>query len=364
MGIIKKAAETMTSRERVLRTFAYEKTDRVPINYSANPTIHKKTMAAFDCDGNEEALLQALGVDFRSTYVHYRGPLIYPEILGASVNPMFGFYTKWIENEYGGYHDLCHFPLKDADDEEIDAFKFPSADDFDYPSAIAKINACGEYALYCASPGFADIINSTGQLMGMEDALVQIHTKNAATLNLIDRRHDLELVIVERLLDKAKGRIDFMWIGEDLGTQIAPMIGLDLYRSVLRPRHQRFVDLAKSYNIPVMVHTCGSSSWVYEDFIEMGIAAVDALQPEARDMSPEYLCRQFGKRLSFHGCISTAGALAYGKPEEVAKVCKDTLEIMRQNGGYHFAPTHYIQDNTPVENIIAMYQAAHDYGVW
>ena len=30
--------------------------------------------------------------------------------------------------------------------------------------------------------------------------------------------------------------------------------------------------------------------------------------------------------------------------------------------GYHFAPTHAIQDNSPVENVIAMYQAAHKYG--
>jgi uroporphyrinogen decarboxylase len=35
---------------------------------------------------------------------------------------------------------------------------------------------------------------------------------------------------------------------------------------------------------------------------------------------------------------------------------------MMKNGGYHYAPTHWIQDNTPVENIIAMYQAAHTFG--
>ena len=38
-----------------------------------------------------------------------------------------------------------------------------------------------------------------------------------------------------------------------------------------------------------------------------------------------------------------------------------TLEACR---GYHFAPTHAIQDNTPVENVLAMYQAAHNFGTY
>ena len=30
--------------------------------------------------------------------------------------------------------------------------------------------------------------------------------------------------------------------------------------------------------------------------------------------------------------------------------------------GYCLAPTHYLQDNTPVENVIAMYQTAPKLG--
>lgn len=93
-----------------------------------------------------------------------------------------------------------------------------------------------------------------------------------------------------------------------------------------------------------------------------GVRGVDTLQPEAVNMSPRYLAEHFGGRLNFRGCISTAGPLAYGTPEEVDAVCKDTLEVMMPVRGYHFAPTHQIQDNTPVENLIAMYNAAHKYG--
>jgi uroporphyrinogen decarboxylase len=170
--------------------------------------------------------------------------------------------------------------------------------------------------------------------------------------------------MLERLLDKCGDYIDFVWFGEDLGTQHAPMIGRNMYLKTMKPIHQKFFDLAKAYGKPSMVHTCGSSSWVYDDFIEMGVTGVDTLQPEAANMSPEYLKAHFGNRLCYRGCISTAGPLVYGTAEEVREYARHTLEIMMDGYGYHFAPTHQIQDNTPVENVIAMYQAAHDFGVY
>jgi uroporphyrinogen decarboxylase len=111
-----------------------------------------------------------------------------------------------------------------------------------------------------------------------------------------------------------------------------------------------------------MMHSCGSSSWAFEDFIEMGISVVDTLQPEARNMSPEYLKKRFGDRLAFHGCISTAGAVTFGTEADVVENVRDTLEIMMPGGGYVLAPTHMLQDNSPTENVVAMYAAAQEYG--
>jgi uroporphyrinogen-III decarboxylase len=111
-----------------------------------------------------------------------------------------------------------------------------------------------------------------------------------------------------------------------------------------------------------MIHCCGSSSWAFDDFIEMGIGVVDTLQPEAKNMAPAYLKGRYSDRLAFHGAISTAGPLAYGTPEEVVEDVRRTLGIMMPGGGYALAPTHQIQDNSPTENVVAMYDAARRYG--
>lgn len=352
---------TMTAKERVLTAFAHQEPDRVPINYLANPGIDARIKAHFGLAADDnEGLLQALKVDFRGVGPYYVGPRLFPEMPGRNVDPCWGIRTRWVEHESGGYWDFCDFPLQEATMEEIEAWPMPSADDFEYGHIKA---ACAQYQDYCVTYCIMpDIINMTGMLRTMEQVLVDLATEDEAGLRYLDRRLAVQCEIAARTLEAAGGGIDLLWLGEDLGSQNSPICSLDLFRRVIRPRHQPFVDLARTWGIHAMEHTCGSSSWAYDDFIEMGITVVDTLQPEAKDMAPAYLKGRFGDRLSFHGCISTAGPLAYGTVEDVVRDARETLEIMMPGGGYAFAPTHMIQDNTPTENVVAMYEAATTYG--
>ncbi len=364
MATIQKCKETMTARERVIRTFLHEKTDRVTIGYEANANIHKRLCHALGIpDGNSEKLFEALGVDYRGIGPAYTGPALYHAPENRRVDPLEGCIMRWVEHESGGYWDFCDFPLQDADDEDFYNFPVPNPDHFDYEGCYERAKAYnGQYGLYIGGPGTPDILNSNGRIMGVEDVLCNLLLDHEPALDLIRRRADFQLKQMERILDKCRGMIDFMWLGEDLGTQHTPMISMELYRKHIKPIQKQFVDLAKSYNVFTLIHTCGSSSWAYPEFIEIGVDGVDTLQPEATNMSPAYLKATFGNRLCYRGCISTAGPLAYGTAEETREYCRNTLAIMMEGGGYHFAPTHMIQDNSPTENVIAMYQAAHDFG--
>lgn len=363
MTQIKKAPETMTAKERVRRTFAHEKTDRVTIGYDTNGAVHARVAAELGIpDGNIELVMRALGVDYRGIGAPYTGPQLHEVPPNRMVNQLEGAVMRWVEHETGGYWDFCDFPLKDADDEAFAHFPIPDPDKFDYDMALEYAKSIKDNAIYVGGAGTPDIINSNGRIMGMEDVLCHLITGYEPAMDFMHRRAASQLAELERTIDKCRDYIDFVWLGEDLGTQHTPMISLNLYRSVMKPVHKQFIDLAGSYNLPVIIHTCGSSSWAYEDFIEMGVTAVDTLQPEATNMSPRYLKKTFGNRLCYRGCISTAGPLAYGTTDDVIADVRDTLSVMMDGGGYHFAPTHAIQDNSPTENVITMYQAAHDYG--
>lgn len=355
--------ERMTSKERVLATFAFQKVDRVPVNYRTNAGIDARLKAHFGLkkDSNQR-LREILGVDFRGIGVHYIGARLHKEIPDRLVDPQWGWRRRWIKHGSGGYWDYCDFPLQDADEEMVAAWPIPTADDFDYSSLVESCKRNEKYALYVGGAGTACVMNTAGFFRGMEQMLVDLAIDEPAGLLLIDRFMELQYRRLERILDKVGKLVDFVWMGEDLGTQIGPLISTELFRRHIRPYHERFINMAKTYNLPVMLHTCGSSSWAYEDYIEMGLKAVDTLQPEAKDMSPQYLKQHFGGRLMFHGAISTTGALSFGTVQDVIKDVKQTLEIMMPGGGYCLAPTHSFQDNTPVENVVAMYETAHKIG--
>ncbi len=354
----------MRPKERVLTAFNHLQPDRVPLDYLANPGIDARLKARLNLAPNDaDGLRRALGVDFRGVGAPYVGPRLHEDKGDIRVD-MWGIHRRWVEHATGGYWDFCDFPLRDATLDEMEAWPMPSPDDFDYSAVSAACRRFQDYCIVVGSPGVADVINSTGMIRGMEQALIDLITGDPVGMRYIERRFEVQSEIMRRTLEASGGAADLFWMGEDLGTQIGPMISLDLYRRRLRPIHQHYVDLARAWDLPVMFHCCGSSSWAFEDFIEMGVAVVDTLQPEAKDMSPAFLKHKYGGRLAFHGCISTAGAVARGSVEDTVREVRETLEIMMPGGGYALSPTHALQDNSPTENVLAMYQTARELGTY
>ena len=348
--------KTLTSKERVLTAFAHVEPDRVPIDYSANPGIDLRLKQHFGLQsGDDEGLRLALGVDFRSIWAPYKGPKLFADYLDRVIDE-WGIHRRWVEHDTGGYWDYTDFPLKDASLDVVNAWPLPSPDAFDLSEIMPDCDRYSNYCLVLGNAGVGDIINSTGMLRTMEQVLLDLVNDEPAFFRYVERKTELMLEVLQRVLEAAQGKIDLFMIGEDLGTQIGPMLSVRMFRKQLRPTLQRYVDLAKAYNLPVMIHSCGSSSWAFEDFLEMGITIVDTLQPEAKNMAPGYLKTHFGDRLSFHGSVSTGGPVAYGTVQETIENVRTTLEIMMPGGGYAMSPSHMLQDNSPTENVLAMYE--------
>ena len=355
----------MTPRERVLTAFRRREPDRVPGDYHANKEIDEALKAHFGLlPRDSEGLAQALRLDFRYEYAAYTGPPLHSPIPGRRIDE-WGVRTRWVEHVAGGYWDFCDFPLQgQITVDQVDAWPLPSPDDYDYDGLATRIHTHGDYAVVLGGAGVSCLLNTVGFLRGMDGVLCDVTTLDPAGMRLIERFHEIQLEVARRSLQAAGAHADLFFIGEDLGTQSGPIIHPETFTRVIRPRTQRFIDEAKRYGLPVMMHSCGSSSWAFDELAEMGVDIVDTLQPEAAGMSPAYLKRAFGQKLSFHGMISTAGALSFGTPEEVREEVRRTLDIMMPGGGYALAPTHAIQSNSPVENVLALYECLAEHGVY
>jgi uroporphyrinogen decarboxylase len=241
------------------------------------------------------------------------------------------------------------------------SWPMPSPDDYDYAPLIPYCESHGDYPIVLGGAGVGCVMNRIGQFRGMPDALCDVATEDAAGLYLADRMLEIDFEIARRALEKVGDRVQIFCMGEDLGTQKGPIINPETYRRVLKPRHRRYIDEAKKYGLLVMFHCCGSSSWAYDDLADMGVDIIDTAQPECAGMDPAHLKRRYGAKLSFHGMISTAGVLAFGSPAEVAGEVRRILDIMMPGGGYALGPTHMIQSNSPLENVLAMYESAQEY---
>ena len=219
--------------------------------------------------GNKELVLRALGVDYRGVSAPYKGPMLFKTLPGRRTDPVDGYNMRWVEHASGGYWDFCDFPLANADDETIENFPVPNPDHFDYEAVEQQLSLYKDYAIYVGGAGVPDVINSTTRIMSMEDTLVNLAIEHEPTINFINKRMNMRLNVLERTLDKYRGRIDFMWLGEDWEPH-RPLISPEMYRKVLKPIHKRFIDLAKTITF-LLFSIHAAVSWAYEEFIEMGI---------------------------------------------------------------------------------------------
>ena len=84
------------------------------------------------------------------------------------------------------------------------------------------------------------------------------------------------------------------------------------------------------------------------------------MQPEAKGMDPLFLKNEFGNDLIFFGGISVQELLPHSTPARIRDETRRIASILGRGGGYIIAPAHNIQADTPVENILAFFNAVKE----
>lgn len=159
-------------------------------------------------------------------------------------------------------------------------------------------------------------------------------------------------------------RIQIVWIsGTDFGTQNGEFFRPEVFRELYKPYYQRINDWVHQ-NTPwkTFYHCCGSIVNYLDDFVEMGVDILNPVQLSARGMDAHMLKEKYGDKLVFWGGgVDTQQTLPFGTPEQVRQQVKERLDILSKGGGYVFAPIHNVVAKTPVENLIAMYEAVKEF---
>ena len=167
-------------------------------------------------------------------------------------------------------------------------------------------------------------------------------------------------------LDEVGNVVDVIMIGDDLAGQTGPLFRPDFYRRVVKPRQKQLVQYIHSRTpAKVWYHTCGACQTYIPDLIDNGVQILNPVQISAAGMEPRVLKTKFGKELVFWGgSIDSQRVLPCASPEEIRRQVRVNLEAFKPGGGYVFNNVHNIQAGVPAENIVALYDAAFEFGFY
>jgi len=155
-------------------------------------------------------------------------------------------------------------------------------------------------------------------------------------------------------------RVDVLFVtGTDFGTQRGPFLSRQTYRDLYMPFHRRVNDWVHGHTAwRTLIHTCGGVEPLIEDFIEAGFDILNPVQCSAEGMAAEHLKKAYGDRVTFWGGgVDTQKTLPFGTPEQVREEVRRRVQTFAEGGGYVFNSIHNVQSGTPIENVMAMFEA-------
>lgn len=361
----------MDSRKRFELAMAHKESDRVPIDYWATSEVNAKLLKHFGFSSQEQ-LLQHFNVDFR--YIEgpkYIGP-------GQTTNQEglhedhFGVVRRSVSYgegaKAGTYSEVVFYPLQNATSiDEIESYtKWPKPEHFDYECVrqqAAEARKTGKVVVF-----MGDRLNRCAQLKpamyvrGVEQILIDVVVNTDIAKAIFRKIADFYSEYARRTLQAAEGNIDIFFTGDDFGTQDNTFFPVDTWRYLLKEGFDRFIDIGHEFGCKVAHHTCGCVAPLLSDFVESGLDILNPLQPDCARMDYRKIKEEFGDQICFHGGISIQKTMPYGNSEEVRSEVKDRVATLAGNGGYIFCTAHNIQADTPIENIIALFDAYRKFG--
>lgn len=352
----------MTGKERVLRAVRREGPGAVPTSLRCMPEVWKKLGERL---GEEDRIgvMDHLGIDYRWCILPYTGPQSRcdRESGGTGEYNLWGCRMKAVTNPYGTYYEAVSHPLEHADAKEIEEYAWPSLDWWDYQAIPRQIQLHKRKddtaVMYMASGPF----EIAWMLRGFEQFLMDLYEQPELADLLMEKITEYLSRRAARVLEAADGQIDIVGSASDFGTQRGLLMGVELWRERMKPFVAKLITPFRQQGLVTYYHSCGAIVPLIPDLIELGLQILDPLQARADGMDADSLSQKFGGKLTFHGGLDEQELLPNGTPQQVYDETCRLIETLGKEGGYIVAPCHELQNDTPTENILAIYEAAKQY---
>jgi len=375
----------MTSRERAVAALSRKEPDRVPIDIGGGTSTSlvleayeelKKHLGVsaetrflskvYRSARLDECVMRRLGSDFcplrSKAPVNWTAP---PSEPGTFID---AWGVKWKQAEYGGngyYWEVACSPLANASVQDLERYPWPDPADPGYTAGLAEeakaLHEGTEYAIE-ASCGFYSFWELAYSLRGYEQLLMDLAMNKEFVKALLAIILEINLEGTRRFLDKAGQYIDVFRTADDLASQSALLMSPGTYRQLLKPAYKKYFEFVKSKTqAKIVYHSDGNIVGLLDDLAEIGVDAINPVQPSAVG-DTALLKSRFGHKLAFVGGIDTQAVLPRGSSADVKAEVHRRICDLGPGGGYVLAAVHSIQVDVPPENILVMTDAAQQFG--
>jgi uroporphyrinogen decarboxylase len=373
---VREKVTLMIPRQRVLAAVRGEEVWPVPTDVFENglhPRIRAGLQDHYHLDHEDfEALLRALGAEFRWAGARYVGPPLEEAPFEAEAQYPFAKIRRSMWGTWAGietYSETFERPLSAVETvAEVDAYRWPDPDwlDFENIGWQGKVLTMAEWADQAADyarivGGWNPVFCRVMELYGMDTGLLNLALRPDLIHATIARIGEYLEVYYQRLAASASGHADFLGFGDDFAGQQGMLLSPDQWREYFLPLWKRLFAIAHHHNLIPLMHMCGSVRPVLGDLIDAGLEVCEVMQITARGMDPAELKREFGQHLTFYGGIDTQHTLPFGTANDVRREVQERIDVMAKGGRYILSSIHFLTDNIPVQNVVAMVDEARTY---
>lgn len=352
----------MTPYKRVRTAFDHQTPDRVPCDFHASTAVYEMLFKHFGISSKEE-LFKILQIDKRQVAPKYIGPPL-KQFEDGSHEILVSGGPHWKKIDDAGFTESCvYFPwsavesAQDLTDKVGWNGKIEWWDFSNIKQDIDNLEKDDEY--WIAAHGDPSGLQHLCMWVGDERFYSLLAMDEDLAFAMIEQHNKYRLEYALKVLEAGGGKIHELSGGGDYSGQEGLLISKNMFNKYFRPLYKKFYsEIKKNFDVEIFFHCCGSVVDLIPDLIELGVTILDPIQTSARGMEINQLKNNYGDKLNFHGAIDIQGFLPNATPEEVKNEVKKIITVLGKNGGFMLAPGHAIQIDTPLQNILTMYETA------
>jgi uroporphyrinogen-III decarboxylase len=197
------------------------------------------------------------------------------------------------------------------------------------------------------------------RMIGQENTLLWIGLYPHRFGKAIQRLGQFALDCAKAEIDAADGLLDGFVIWGDVAYRNNLFFSPAYWREYYKPWVRAIADYAHSKGLMVIYHGCGNINKILEDYIEIGIDALNPLEAKA-DLDAVELRRKYGHKLGICG-NSNIQIWESGDKELIRKEVLRKLNAAK-GGGYIFQSDHSVASNVSGQTYDYIVKLVREYG--